>query len=187
MDPINNFFDVENDELLKITDHLKSDLRFTENNFTYNLLYISSINKSKFSFTNKFNEKFFPPFTSVYFSSFMHLQKDMDGAGFITNNDPLSSSYFKLKPYQSIFYGKSRRSQDLWSLSISFILPDRFKNIISSIEFEEVQRENSSSGMDKTPKITLTEMRIVNGQPITESLINENLPTANTAYKKYDF
>jgi len=86
-----------------------------------------------------------------------------------------------------MFHGKSRRSQDLWSLTIAFVLPGRFAELISSVEFEEVQRINSSPGMDNTPFIQLEEWRIANNERKVEVLIRENLPTISTDYIKFDF
>ncbi|TCC99546.1 hypothetical protein [Pedobacter hiemivivus] len=186
-----SFKEVNNLEILdsseRLNERLISDPRFSQNSFTYNRLYISSINQAKISFTNKSGQKFYPSFTEILVNSYMHAQGDMDGATLVNYDDPLSASFFNLKPFQTIFYGKSRQSQDLWSLVLSFLLPDRLVNSISLIELEDVQRLNSAAGMNSTPLIQLTEYRIEENLPKTELIINENLQTVNTEYMKYAF
>jgi hypothetical protein len=181
---LSNLGTLESERLNK---RLLSDTRFLENSFTYNRLYIGSINQVKICFTNKSGQKFYPAFTEILFNSHMHTQSDMDGATLVRHDDPLSASFFKLKPYQTIFHGKSRRSQDLWSIVLSFLLPDRIVNSLSRIELEDVQRVNSAPGMKNTPFIQLTEYRIEENLPKAELIIKDNLQAVNTEYIKYAF
>lgn len=180
-------------EILFINEELLMDSLLRKNEeedgrgYTWNRFYVSSINQLKFTFFNKLNKGFYPAYTTVQCQSFAHKMRDAEVISFSRYDDPLSASS-KLKPFQTLFNGRSRQAQDVWSFVLSFWLPGRFKEVISSLELEEVIRFNSSQYYEKTPLIRIDEWQIdENGKPSVIRVIDDQLGSANTTFKKYSF
>ena len=162
-------------------------LKFRPQSSTFSRLSISSVNQAKMSFIKIDGEKFYPQFSTCYFANWAHTMQDQEPGMFVTHEEMYYSEARQLLPYQMMFRAKSRRAQDVWSLLLSFWLPDRVNKILSAFEIYDVLRINSTPYVEPTPKIKLIEYRIESNELKFEKLIDESLPTVNTAFKRFVF
>lgn len=165
---------------------IESASRTSEIEPSYIVFGVRGVNRVKFSFFDAREHRFIPKFISVGVDKYITDQQSMEGARVTSSDNPFDASFYKLVDGECIFDGpNSPHSFPVWAFSVGFLVPSRVPGSLSQLEVKEAQRFNSGTSVESTPKVTLAEYWLEEGQLQSLWHVNTNLRAEEMSRKQF--